>query len=104
MVSELSTKKTQAQAFSYFAFASNLGIFFGPLVGALANPTKQYPKIFGNIKFFQDWPYILPTVVAGFICAITCMTNIFFVKEVFCILVKDIRSKANIALTDSKER
>lgn len=82
MVSELSTKKTQARAYSYFAFASNLGIFFGPLVGALANPTRQYPKLFGSIKFFEDWPYILPTAVAGFICAITCLTNIFFIKEV----------------------
>jgi hypothetical protein len=85
-VSELSTKRTQARAFSYFAFSSNLGIFFGPLVGALANPTKQYPKLFGNVKFFQDWPYILPTAVAGFICAITFLTNIFFVKEVLILL------------------
>ncbi|KAE9985138.1 hypothetical protein EG327_004806 [Venturia inaequalis] len=81
MVSELSTKKTQARAYSYFAFSSSLGIFFGPLVGAIANPARQYPKLFGNTKFFQDWPYILPTALAGFICAITCLTNIFFVKE-----------------------
>lgn len=33
MITENSTKKTQAKAFSYFAFANNLGIFFGPLMG-----------------------------------------------------------------------
>ncbi len=33
MLSENSTKQTQAQAFSYFAFARNLGIFLGPLLG-----------------------------------------------------------------------
>jgi len=82
MVTELSTKKTQARAFSYFAFASNIGIFAGPMVGALANPTRQYPKVFGNIKFFQDWPYFLPAAVAGFICAITTLTTVLFVKEV----------------------
>lgn len=82
MVSELSTKKTQARAYSYFAFASNVGIFFGPLVGALANPARQYPKLFGSIQFFQDWPYILPTAVAGFMCALTCLTTVLFVKEV----------------------
>ncbi|TID20758.1 putative peptide/nitrate transporter [Venturia nashicola] len=81
MVSELSTKKTQARAYSYFAFASNLGIFFGPLVGALASPAKNYPKLFGSIKFFEVWPYILPTAVAGSICAMTCLATIFFVKE-----------------------
>ena len=29
MISENSTKKTQARAFSWFAFFGNLGIFFG---------------------------------------------------------------------------
>lgn len=33
MITENSTKKTQARAFSYFAFAGNLGIFTGPLIG-----------------------------------------------------------------------
>ena len=33
MYSEISTKKTQAKAFSYFAFAGNLGITLGPLLG-----------------------------------------------------------------------
>ena len=33
MITENSTKKTQAKAFSYFAFAGNMGIFAGPLIG-----------------------------------------------------------------------
>lgn len=33
MLSENSTKSTQAMAFSYFAFARNLGLFVGPLLG-----------------------------------------------------------------------
>lgn len=33
MLSEHSTKKTQARAFSFFAFSGNLGIFLGPLIG-----------------------------------------------------------------------
>lgn len=33
MFSENSTRHTQARAFSYFAFAGNLGIFVGPLLG-----------------------------------------------------------------------
>ena len=35
MITENSTPKTQARAFSFFAFASNLGIFLGPLIGTL---------------------------------------------------------------------
>jgi MFS family permease len=35
MLTENSTKETQARVFSYFAFAGNLGIFAGPLLGML---------------------------------------------------------------------
>ena len=34
MISENSTQKTQARAFSLFAFTGNLGIFLGPLLGS----------------------------------------------------------------------
>lgn len=46
MISEHSTAKTQARAFSWFAFAGNLGILFGPLIGgALADPVHQYSTL-----------------------------------------------------------
>jgi hypothetical protein len=35
MISENSTPKTQARAFSLFGFTGNLGIFLGPLLGTL---------------------------------------------------------------------
>jgi MFS family permease len=33
MLSENSTKHTQARIFSFFAFSNNMGIFLGPLIG-----------------------------------------------------------------------
>lgn len=33
MLSEHSTYKTQARAFSWFAFSGNMGIFLGPVIG-----------------------------------------------------------------------
>lgn len=33
MLTENSTKDTQARVFSYFAFAGNIGILVGPLIG-----------------------------------------------------------------------
>jgi len=33
MITEISTPRTQARAFSLFAFSNNLGIFLGPLIG-----------------------------------------------------------------------
>ncbi|RMZ83081.1 hypothetical protein DV738_g1410, partial [Chaetothyriales sp. CBS 135597] len=82
MISENSTPKTQAKAFSYFAFTGNLGIFIGPLVGgALADPVKQYPSIFGNSAFFTKYPFSLATMVTGIIGLSAALVSVLFVKE-----------------------
>lgn len=39
MLSENSTKHTQARVFSFFAFANNMGIFIGPLIGTFCTVT-----------------------------------------------------------------
>ena len=81
MFHEISTPKNTARAFSYFAFAGNLGIFAGPAIGSLARPAEQYPDVFGNIRLFRDWPYILPTAIAGAVGFIATFTSFFFLKE-----------------------
>ncbi|CBX96864.1 hypothetical protein IAQ61_008186 [Plenodomus lingam] len=82
MLSEMSTKKTQATAFSLFAFFNNLGIFFGPLLGgALERPADKYSSVLGKMQFFHDYPYALPNIVVGGIAFIAAMTTTFFVKE-----------------------
>ncbi|KAI6783982.1 uncharacterized protein J7T54_001858 [Emericellopsis cladophorae] len=70
MIAEHSNAETQARAFSWFAFAGNVGIFIGPIVGGtLASPAEQYPDTFGRWQFFTDYPYALPSVACGAICA-----------------------------------
>ncbi|KAJ9142174.1 Major facilitator superfamily transporter [Pleurostoma richardsiae] len=81
-IAELSTQKTQARAFSWFAFTGNLGIFLGPLLGgALADPASQYPRLFGGIKFFEKYPYALSSFVVGGIGLTAAITSALFVKE-----------------------
>ena len=46
MISENSTPKTQARAFSLFAFTGNLGIFLGPLLGAFGTLRDMYWRSF----------------------------------------------------------
>jgi hypothetical protein len=82
MFSEISTPRTQARAFSYFAFAGNIGIFLGPLIGGLAKPAEQYKSVFGNIQFFKDYPYLFPTMVSGALTMATVITVAMFVNEV----------------------
>lgn len=82
MVSELSTPETQARAFSWFAFAGNVGIFLGPILGgALADPVHQYPNAFKNLTFFADYPFALPGFVTGCICASSALLTTLFLKE-----------------------
>ncbi|KAF7531933.1 hypothetical protein G7054_g8443 [Neopestalotiopsis clavispora] len=82
MISELSTPKTQARSFAWFAFAGNLGILFGPLIGgALAEPATQYPRVFGNVTLFREYPYALPSFVVGGIGLTAVITTALFVKE-----------------------
>lgn len=77
MISENSTPKTQARAFSWFAFTGNLGIFLGPLLGgALSNPAHEYPRVFGRFNLLIQYPYALPTFVAavyGVSAAVLCL-------------------------------
>ncbi|KAM7205507.1 protein zinc induced facilitator-LIKE 1 [Naviculisporaceae sp. PSN 640] len=82
MFSEHSTFKTQARAFSYFSFVGNMGILFGPVIGGLlAEPAAQYPKLFGNIQFFIDYPYALPSFAVGCIGLSAIVVAILFVEE-----------------------
>jgi MFS family permease len=82
MISEHSTAKTQARAFSWLAFSGNVGIFIGPLIGAaLEEPATQYPGVFGNTQFLLDYPYALPTLLVGFFGLTSFITSALFIKE-----------------------
>ncbi|RDW77631.1 putative peptide transporter [Coleophoma cylindrospora] len=82
MISENSTPKTQARAFSFFAFTSNIGIFLGPMIGGvLSNPVDQYPSAFGKVQFFKDYPYALPTFATGAIGLSASIISAIFINE-----------------------
>ncbi|KAI4910130.1 hypothetical protein J4E90_007561 [Alternaria incomplexa] len=82
MISENSTKHTQARAFSFFAFASNMGIFIGPLIGgALERPADKFASTFGKLQFWHDYPYALPNFVVSALAISAAITTMLFVKE-----------------------
>lgn len=82
MVAEHSTPATQARAFSWFAFSGNLGIFLGPLLGgALAVPARQYPGMFGGVRFFEHYPYALSSLVVALVGATAAISSACFVQE-----------------------
>ncbi|KAF2767890.1 MFS general substrate transporter [Teratosphaeria nubilosa] len=82
MISENSTKGTQARAFSWYMFARNFGIFLGPLIGGpLANPVEQFPKTFEDSALFKQYPYALSTYTAGTFCILATLFAIFGLRE-----------------------
>lgn len=104
MVSESSSKSSQAKAFGWFMFARNFGILLGLLVGAFtyptpisvlmhstdfvrlgggfANPEQQFPKMFRGSEFFSKYPYFLSTLAAGIVCLFGTTLVAAFAKEV----------------------
>ncbi|PHH58887.1 hypothetical protein CDD81_4178 [Ophiocordyceps australis] len=82
MIGDHTTSETQAVAYSWFAMADNLGAFVGLIIGgALADPVTQYPNVFGNVKFFQDYPYALPGIVIGIMNSTAAITSTIFLQE-----------------------
>ncbi|KAK7965835.1 uncharacterized protein PG986_000112 [Apiospora aurea] len=100
MISEHSTPRTQARSFSFFAFAGNVGITVGPLLGGvLADPAQQYPRVFGGVRFFEAYPYALPSFAVGVVGLTAVLTSAFFVEET---LVKKM-SKAAAAPEEGRQ-
>ncbi|KAK9897879.1 MFS general substrate transporter [Cystobasidium minutum MCA 4210] len=82
MVSEISTPKTQARAFSLFAFSGNISILLSPLMGGLlAKPADNF-ALFRHVKLFQAYPYLLPCMVTGSLALLAATINLIFLKEV----------------------
>jgi MFS family permease len=97
MISEISTPKTQARAFSLLGFAGNMAIFLAPLMGgALARPGDSFP-IFQHTKLFLDFPYLLPCLVTGSLALVSGLSCLFFLEEVCLSPFRDL-SQLKVAL------
>lgn len=82
MISEHSTPKTQARAFSLLSFSGNVSIFLAPLLGGgLAKPADNFP-LFARIPLFVKFPYLLPCLVTGVLAGIAAVVDLIWLKEV----------------------
>ncbi|OAA39553.1 Major facilitator superfamily transporter [Beauveria brongniartii RCEF 3172] len=82
MIFDHCTPRTQASAFSWFAFAGNVGIFLGPIIGGgLADPAAQYPRLFGGWAFLERYPYAAPGFAVSAIAVTGVVTSVLFLEE-----------------------
>ena len=83
MVAEIVTQKEhQPRAYSIMPFVWCLGSILGPaLGGALAQPSKGYPSLFGPGTFFDRYPFALPNILCAAILIIGMVIGFLFLEE-----------------------
>ncbi|KID76428.1 Major facilitator superfamily domain, general substrate transporter, partial [Metarhizium brunneum ARSEF 3297] len=66
MISEIiREKRFQARAFLLLPMTFNIGVIVGPMLGGiLSDPAGTYPRLFGHVRFFVDFPYAAPNIVS----------------------------------------
>lgn len=75
-------KELQPKAFSIMPLVWTIGSIFGPAFGgALANPARKYPKLFGSSTFLEKYPFALPNFVAAAIFLVGITIGVLFLKE-----------------------
>ncbi|KAL4780894.1 major facilitator superfamily domain-containing protein [Aspergillus varians] len=83
MVAEMvQDKELQPQAFSIMPMVWTIGSIFGPSFGgSLARPAEKFPKIFGQSRFFKEYPFFLPNMVSAVFFIIGISTGYLFLRE-----------------------
>ena len=51
------------------------------LGGLLARPADVYPGLFRNVGLFRQFPYALPTMIAGALCFLAVLVSALFLRE-----------------------
>ena len=75
-------KELQPKAFAIMPLVWTIGSIFGPAFGgALANPARRFPNLFGSSTFLKDYPFALPNLVAAALFLIGLTVGILFLKE-----------------------
>ncbi|EJD05438.1 MFS general substrate transporter [Fomitiporia mediterranea MF3/22] len=82
VVGEITDETNQAEAFPLTGLSWSLGCIIGPMIGGnFVNPEKNFPKTFGAMQIFKDYPYLLPCLVSAVLTIISVLVGLVFMKE-----------------------
>lgn len=82
MLFEHCTPENEARAYSWFAFANNIGTTLGPIIGGvLADPIAQYPQTFKGVIFFERFPYALVGIAISAVGVVGIAATFLFLEE-----------------------
>lgn len=78
----ITVKEHQPRAYSIMPFVWCLGSILGPAMGgALAQPCKNYPRLFPRDTIFDKYPFLLPNLVCTVIIVFGVLIGILFLEE-----------------------
>ncbi|KAL5527640.1 hypothetical protein ACEPAG_6441 [Sanghuangporus baumii] len=79
-VGDMTDETNHARAFALFGVANNVAQMAGPFIGGkFADPYVTFPNSLGNIKLFQNFPYLLPCLIS----ALVTLIAVFFCVALF---------------------
>lgn len=89
MISEIvRDKKYQQRSFVLLPMTFNIGVIVGPILGGLlADPAGSYPRVFGGVEFFRQFPYALPNLVSAFFLGCAALSTWLCLEEVSGLLI-----------------
>ncbi|KIO21446.1 hypothetical protein M407DRAFT_15815 [Tulasnella calospora MUT 4182] len=104
IISEITDKTNQAQAFPLTGAFWSIGAIIGPLIGGtLSHPAERYPAIFGSYDFLKDRPYFLPCFISSLFTCFSITIAYFLLEETLPskVLEKKLKAAAKAELLRS---
>ncbi|KAJ1811807.1 hypothetical protein LPJ56_005703, partial [Coemansia sp. RSA 2599] len=81
-IAEMSDDTNRPRTMALAPLTWNFGSLFGAAIGGLlANPAEKYPRVFGNVALFKEYPYLLPCLVSALIALVCFVVGIFKLEE-----------------------
>ncbi|KAJ2279549.1 hypothetical protein EV176_001454 [Coemansia sp. RSA 451] len=82
VVAEISDDTNRPRMMALLPLMWNLGSVGGAAIGGIfADPTHQYPRIFGHMEIFRMFPYLLPCLIGCSITVFGLVMGIFKMEE-----------------------
>ncbi|KAG7095845.1 hypothetical protein E1B28_006540 [Marasmius oreades] len=81
-MAEITDSTNIADAYMLFPIVWQIGVTLGPAIGGLlSEPASNWPRLFGGVGLFVDYPYFLPCLVPGVYALVVFFSCWFGLKE-----------------------
>ncbi|KAJ2564431.1 hypothetical protein GGH12_001978 [Coemansia sp. RSA 1822] len=104
VVTEIADDTNRPRMMALLPLMWNIGAVAGAAVGGLlADPTNQYPSIFGRCEIFRTYPYLLPCLVGSLTTTFGLIVGLFKLKETLVIepAIADVAARETGVATES---